>query len=152
MIYFDSAYLVKFYLNEAGHDRIVALAEEAGAVGSSLMARGETVLAFHRKWREGALAAGGFREVIAQFEEDCDAGLWTFYPLPDSLFAVLATECTRMPRSVFLRTADAIHLVTARQQGFRSIYSSDRHLLAAAPHFGLRGLDILAQPGHPDEP
>src|SRR2546430_747847 len=44
-----------------------------------------------------------------------------------------------MPATVFLRTGDAIHLTTAQDLGESEIWSNDRHLLAAAKHFGLTG-------------
>ena len=47
------------------------------------------------------------------------------------------------PRDVFLRTGDAIHLLSAREHGLTEIYSNDRHLLAAAPHVGMRGRDVI---------
>ncbi|MBZ5727663.1 MAG: hypothetical protein LAP87_22025 [Acidobacteriia bacterium] len=34
---------------------------------------------------------------------------------------------------------DAAHLATAQEMGEREIWTSDRHLLAAASHFGLEG-------------
>jgi predicted nucleic acid-binding protein len=45
---------------------------------------------------------------------------------------------------VFVRSLDALHLVTAQAEGFARIYSNDRHLLAAAKSFGLEGIDPTA--------
>ena len=47
------------------------------------------------------------------------------------------------PASVFLRAADAIHLATAAESGFRIVYSNDVHLLNAAKHFEIEGRDVI---------
>jgi hypothetical protein len=37
---------------------------------------------------------------------------------------------------------DALHLVTAADSGFVEVWTNDRHMLAAAPHFGLVGRSV----------
>jgi hypothetical protein len=46
-----------------------------------------------------------------------------------------------LDKSVFLRSVDALHLVTARAEQFDRLYSNDRHVLAACPSLGLKGID-----------
>jgi hypothetical protein len=43
------------------------------------------------------------------------------------------------PPDLFLRTADAVRLMTAHEIGESSVWTNDRHMLAAAPYFGLTG-------------
>lgn len=47
-----------------------------------------------------------------------------------------------LPREVFLRAGDAIQIVPAVEAGFNEIWTNDRHLLAAADHFGLKGRSV----------
>lgn len=56
----------------------------------------------------------------------------------------VAATYRALPMSVFLCSADAIHLATAAEHGFRQIYSNDCRLLDAAPHFGLTGIDLTS--------
>jgi predicted nucleic acid-binding protein len=46
------------------------------------------------------------------------------------------------PRDLFIRTADAVHLATAHEAGERDVWTNDRHMLAAAPYFGLTGQSV----------
>ena len=141
MSYFDSAFIAKFYLDEPESEAIRALAESLGEVHCVAIGRIEVATVFHRKWREGAFSASAFREVSDQFSDDCAASLWQWLPLTVPLVEAAAHAVRRMPRTMFLRSADALHLTCAREHGFRSIYSNDRHVLAAARYFKLKGVN-----------
>jgi len=140
--YFDSAYIAKFYLDEPESDAVRRLAESLGVVRCAAIGRVEVAAAFHRKLREGALDLSEFREVSAQFDEDCVQGLWTWLPITDAVSATAAAAFARLPRSVFLRGADALHLTCAREHGLPEVYTNDRHMQAAARHFRLRPLTV----------
>jgi predicted nucleic acid-binding protein len=142
MVYFDAAYIAKFYLEEPESDRVRKLAEESGEVACCVHGRVEVIIAFHRKFREHAFTPRVFAAVLGQFESDCESAVWAWLPISAKLIDTLSDRVRRFDRSVFLRSADALHLASAAEQGFKEIYSNDRHLLAAATHFGVRGLSI----------
>lgn len=62
----------------------------------------------------------------------------------------LGADFETLPKRNFLRASDALHLAIARENAFRQVYSNDRNLLAAAPHFGIRGVDVLEEITHAD--
>jgi predicted nucleic acid-binding protein len=143
--YFDSSYVAKFYLDEPESDGVRRLAEALGQVRCASIGQIEVAAAFHRKFREGVLGAAAFREVMAQFEDDCARDLWTWLPLTPALATKAATTFGRLQRTVFLRAADTLHLVSAQEHGLTEVYTNDRHLSAAARHFGLKALSVGAR-------
>ena len=78
----------------------------------------------------------------AQFEADGDAGLWTWLPLPESLAHAARRKISKLPPTTFLRAADALHLTCAVEEGCTAIHTSDRHMSAAAPAFGLQAVTL----------
>lgn len=139
--YFDSALIAKFYVNEPGRDAVRALAASAGLVVSSGIAVAEVSAAFHRKLREGAVDKATHTALQGQFEHDVDDGLWTFVGVTEALFQQVQRLFRRLDQRIFLRSIDALHLVTARAEHLDRIYSNDRHLLSACPKVGLKGID-----------
>jgi hypothetical protein len=76
------------------------------------------------------------------FLESVDEGTWTLIPVSEGILRAVNASIPELPDEVFLRAGDAIHLVTASQAGFPEIWTNDRHLLSAAPHFGLAGRSV----------
>ena len=145
MSYFDSSYIAKFYLDEPESAAVRHLAESLGQVRCAVIGQVEVAAVFHRKLREGAFDTGTFREVIAQFDDDCGQGLWTWLPLTTALAAMTVAAFARLPRPVFLRSADAVHLSCAHEHGFPEIYTNDRHMSAAARYFRLKPLTVASR-------
>jgi predicted nucleic acid-binding protein len=143
MSYFDSAFIAKFYVDEPESDAIRQLSESLADVHCVLLGRLEVASVFHRKWREGAFPDAAFREVSDQFADDCAAGLWQWLPITPALVEAATRAIRFLPKTVFLRSADALHLTCAREHGFEEIYSSDRHVLDAARHFKLKGIGVV---------
>lgn len=143
MIYFDTAYLAKCYINEIGSEEVRTLAGKAKRVACCEYGRVELMAAFHRALREGRIDKHYFDVILSQFDRDEEDELWRWLPLTPAILKAAFLEYRSLPRDLFLRTADAIHLCCARDAGFETVYSNDSHLLLAAPHFGLRGENAI---------
>lgn len=144
-IYFDSALIAKFYLNEPGRETIRGLAEKAGVVVTSGIAVAEVSAAFHRKFREGAVDRDVFEALHGQFQHDLNSGLWRLIGPTEALLERVRVLFSRLDKSVFLRSLDALHLATAKAEHFDRIYSNDRHLLSACVSVGLEGINPIPQ-------
>jgi predicted nucleic acid-binding protein len=146
MIYWDTSYLAKLYLREAGTDEVLhAFAGQGGFVCAE-HGRLELLAAFKRNQREGLLSAARLKTVWEKHEQDQSDGLVEYLPLSSPLIQHACQTLFLIPPTIFLRAADALHLACAAEHGCKEVYSHDRHLLAAAPHFGLRGIDVIASP------
>ena len=143
MIYFDTAYLLKCYIKEAGWEEVRALARKDELIACSAYGKTELYAALHRKLREGEVTGKQLTTIFRQIDLDDSQHLWNWLSLTESIMSSVVGSFRMLPESVFVRTADAVHLVTAKTNGFSYIYSNDTHLLAAAPHFGLEGRNII---------
>jgi predicted nucleic acid-binding protein len=141
-VYLDSAYIVKFYVNEPESAAVRNLIAKADVLSSTNLAVAEVTCALHRHMREGSLNRKQISELLAAFLDHIHDGVWNLVPLTDGLLNRTALLVRAMPEGVPLRAADAIHLTTALDLGEREVWTNDRHLLAAAPHFGLLGRSV----------
>ena len=136
-LYFDTAYIAKCYLNEPDGREVRKLARNAKSLTSSVWCILELSCVLHRHMREDSLTAAQAENVWTLFLADLRSGVWNLLPLPERIANKAAGRVIELPANVFLRAGDALHLMTARDAGFTEIWSNDRHLIAAAPHFGL---------------
>lgn len=143
MIYWDTSYLAKLYLREAGTDDVLTAFAAQGGFVCGEHGRLELMTAFKRNQREGILSAVQLKMIWSRHEQDLTDGLIDYLPLPAKLIQQACQTLLLLPTTVFLRAGDALHLAVAADTGLKEIYSHDRYLLAAAPHFGLRGIDVI---------
>jgi predicted nucleic acid-binding protein len=143
MIYFDTAYIVKCYLHEPGSSAVRALLYEHQGAACCILGRLEFSAALKRAIRENRLDGRVLDTVFAVLREDDRNAVWSWLPLSPALIELAISEIRALPKDIAIRSADALHLVCARENGFAEIYSNDRHLCAAAPFFQLKPVNVV---------
>jgi predicted nucleic acid-binding protein len=141
-MYLDSAYIAKYYINEPHAAAVRKLIRRAPRVCSSAWALIEVSCVFHRHVREGALTVAQGRELMEVFRSHVESDLWNLIPVSEALLRRTVALVRGLPPQVPLRAGDAIHLATALDVGEPEIWTNDRHLLAAAAHFGIAGSSV----------
>jgi predicted nucleic acid-binding protein len=141
-LYFDTSYLCKLRWPEHGSAEVCACAGRANLF-TAAHGRAEFHAVGHRKRREGTASPTVVLAINAQFHADIAAGDIRLLPITDAVLDRVETAFANAPIDQFIRAADALHLATAAEHGFAEIYSNDRHLLAAAPIFGLAGVNVI---------
>lgn len=143
MIYFDSSYLVRLYYKDPGFEKVRNLAGSDSVVCAQ-HGRAEVAAALHRKYREGFISAVLHEIALSEFFREIHSSSFIWLPLSIQVFARIEQAFQTLPSNVFLRAADAMHLACAAENQLREIYSNDQRLLAAAPYFGLRGVNVIS--------
>ena len=106
----------------------------------SELTRVEIMGVFHKRLREGLWNQTQFLAGLRQFTKDDLSGFWTWLPLDKSIIEAAAKIYTTLPNTIFLRSSDCLHLVTALHHNFAEIYTYDRHQLLAASFLGLKAV------------
>lgn len=141
--YFDVSYLAKLHWREVGTPEVEDLVRTWPAIACSVHGRSEFAAVGHRKMREKAASLEQVQSVFAQMEDDTAHGGIFWVPLDRRIYQRVESFFLNDPGTVFLRASDALHLACAAEHGYVEIYSNDRHLLAAAPCFGLKGINVI---------
>jgi predicted nucleic acid-binding protein len=141
-MYLDSAYVAKYYLNEHDSPAVRRLIHTADSLVSSEWSVVEVACAFHRHFRQRQLTARQYRELLQAFLKHADGGIWALIPLGSHLVRRVTAAMHSLPAGTFLRAGAAVQLVSAQIAGEVEVWTNDRHVLAAAPHFGLAGRSV----------
>ena len=145
MIYFDAPSIAKCYLNEPGADRVRDVAYGADGLASCELARLEFASILKRHVREHHLTRREMAAILKDFAEDETNGVWRWFAVTSELLEKTRNAVLDLPIAVFVRSGDALHLACAEEQGFQQIYTNDRHMLQAAKHFHLTGVNVLSE-------
>ena len=146
MIYFDATFLVKLHVREPGSAIIAEMVRNKNeVVATSIIAKMEVAAALHRKYREGEITQAAILRAHDQFLREIEVGRIAPIGLTPATVERVEVTFRMLPMTTFLRASDALHLATAADNGFKEIYSNDKHLLAAAPLFKLKGINPLAK-------
>ncbi len=142
MIFCDTSTLAKYYVPEAETSAIQRRLDGEPQVYLSDLARAELMGVFHRRLREGKWTSAEFQAVVRQFSKDDIANYWQWLPLDATIVEEVVKTYTTLPKDIFLRTADCLHLVTALHHGFSEIHTHDVHQTRAAGALGLKAVVV----------
>jgi hypothetical protein len=133
----DTSAVAKFYVPEKESSAIRQLLERSDQVCLSELARPELMAVFHRRLREGTWNRRDFLAAVRQFQHDDLSGFWTWLPVDAFILKTAAEIFTTLPPTIFLRSSDCIHLVTAVHHNFGEFLTFDAHQTSAAAALGL---------------
>ena len=138
MIFCDTSFAAKLYVPEKESAVVRKLLETEDEVCLSELARPELMGVFHRRLRERKWPRADFLAAIRQFSHDYIGGFLTWLPLTGPIMEAAANTYTTLPDTVFLRSADCLHLVTALHYNFAQIHTYDIHQTRAATALGIQ--------------
>jgi uncharacterized protein len=142
MFFCDTSTLAKYYVLEKESPEVRNRLDNEDQVSLSELARVELMGVFHRRLREHRCTQDDFLILVRQFTQDDIGGHWTWLPLDSLILEQSAKVFTILPKNIFLRTADCLHLLTALRHGFQEIHTHDIHQTQAASVVGLKAVLI----------
>ncbi len=142
MIFCDTSTAAKLYVPERESKAVRQRLEGEDEVCASELMQVELLGVFHRRLREGKWTRGDFTTALRQFSHDNIGRFWTWLPLSGAVIEAAGKTYSTLPETIFLRSADYLHLVTALHHNFSEIYTPDTHQSAAANVLGLNAVTI----------
>ena len=140
MMVCDTSAAAKLYVSERESAAVQRLFAAQNEVCLSELARVELMSVFHRRLREEKWTEAEFLAAVRQFSKDDLSGFWTWLPLDRQVIESAARTYATLSATVYLRSSDCLHLVTALHHNFAEIYTYDNHQSAAASALGLKAV------------
>ena len=143
--YVDTSALAKWYLPEAGSEKLAdwIQQQEDTCISSLTMTEFRCLLA--RRQRMGLLSADQVQELYALFQQDCQDGHLLRFQVTDQQINNAELMIESMP-SIALRTLDALHLSIAHDISARTLATADKIMAQAAQQIDIE----VAWFGEPD--
>ena len=134
--YVDTSALAKWYLPEAGSEKLAdwIQQQEDTCISSLTMTEFRCLLA--RRRRMGLLSADQVQEVNALFQQDCQDGHLLRFEVGDPQIINAGLIIESMP-SIPLRTPDALHLGIAHNHCAGILATADSIMARAAQQMGI---------------
>lgn len=142
MIFCDTSTIAKLYVVEPESAAVRLRLETEDQVCVSELARVELMGVFHRRLREGKWTQADLGTTLRQFTNDDIGGFWSWLALDGSVVEAASRTFLTLPSTVFLRSSDCLHLVTAMRHNFTEIYTYDKHQAVAAMALGVSPVAI----------
>lgn len=130
-MYLDTSALAKRYLNEDGSEALDRFLMEEGRAWVSTLTAVEMRCLLARRVRSGEIDTAAEARVLAAFEEDLLAGVFTLHSLTDGEFWD-AFRLVGEYHGYALRSLDALHLACAVSVGASGLATADRTMARVA--------------------
>ena len=117
----------------------------ADSLASCELTRLEFVSILKEHVRERHVTRREVTAILKDFVEDEQNGVWQWLGVTSDLLEKARKAVLDIPSTVFLRSGDALYLACADEHGFHEVYTNDRHMLQAAKHFHVTGVNVLSE-------
>ncbi len=138
----DTSAAAKLYVSERESPAMRRLLSGENEACLSELARPELMSVFHRLRRDGIWTRADFLAAVRQFSQDDVGNFWTWLPLDKTIVDAAAQAYLTLPETIFLRSSDCLHLVTALHYNFAEIHTYDHHQTKAASALGLKAVAV----------
>jgi len=140
MSFWDTSALLKLYTTEPDTPAYDALRQSLMPIHAARLAGYELRAAFRRREAGGVVANGAAQSAFKKFSADIIAGNVTIHeesPDVQAQFGGVLDTCYSTSPTVFVRTADAIHIAPALAAGETDFVTADARQRKAAEVCGL---------------
>jgi predicted nucleic acid-binding protein len=132
MIYLDSGILVKIFIDEPDSELWRRRLHAEPNLVSSTFAIPEMRSAIRQKVHAGTIHAKAALKIWSEFQNSLNKQAIRTFPIGPDVIDECVSVLDQLPRTMLLRTLDALHLATAKVYGPCPVATSDARMMAAA--------------------
>ena len=134
----DSSFLVSLYLRDLHSTEAIGRMAAKPRLWLTPLHHAEFAHAIERQVFQKLLSRREARQVHAQFEKDCEDGVWVKVALPEQAFELCAQLARRHAARLGTRTLDALHVASALELKAERFWTFDERQAKLARAAGLK--------------